>query len=185
MQDRLIALRYWLGPADGVFGSLTEQAVYAFQEYQRLPVSGVVDERTADALERASPPTPRSNSGDLIEVDKDRQILFAVQDGEARWVFNTSTGTDKRYDHPDGYTARADTPDGRWVIDWQVDGWRDGDLGPLWRPKYFHEDGLAIHGYGNVPPEPVSHGCVRLRFDAMNILWREDLAPLGTTVWVY
>ncbi|WP_254187290.1 hypothetical protein [Micromonospora sp. WMMB482] len=33
------------------------------------------------------------------------------------------------------------------TIDWQVDGWRDGPLGRLYRPKYFQEQGIAIHGY--------------------------------------
>ena len=34
--------------------------------------------------------------------------------------------------------------------------------GNMYRPIYFHR-GQAIHGANNVPPEPASKGCVRLR----------------------
>src|SRR5690606_35305288 len=46
----------------------------------------------------------------------------------------------------------------------QSDGTQPGELGPLYRPKYFHEDGIAVHGYGSVPSRPASHGCVRVSF---------------------
>jgi hypothetical protein len=32
----------------------------------------------------------------------------------------------------------------------------------MYRPLYFHR-GQAIHGANNVPPEPASKGCARLR----------------------
>jgi hypothetical protein len=32
----------------------------------------------------------------------------------------------------------------------------------MYRPIYFHR-GQAIHGANNVPPEPASKGCVRVR----------------------
>lgn len=185
LQARLHQLHYWVGPIDGVFGVLTEQAVYAFQAYEGLTVDGRLADTTSARLDRADPPQARSIAGDVIEVDKQRQVLFVVRDGRTVWVFNTSTGTGERYRHPDGHTAVADTPDGRFEIEWQVDGWRRGDLGPMWRPKYFHRDGLAIHGYGSVPPDEASHGCVRLRFAAMDLIWADGYAPLGTSVWVY
>ena len=34
--------------------------------------------------------------------------------------------------------------------------------GNMYRPIYFHR-GQAIHGANNVPPEPASKGCVRVR----------------------
>lgn len=185
LQRRLEELRYWVGPKDGSFGHLTEQAVYAFQAYERLPVTGEVDDQTRRRLERADVPVARSGSGDIIEVDRTRQLLLVVRDGAVEWVLNTSTGSFERYRHPDGHWAMADTPAGRWDIDWQVDGWREGDLGAMWRPKYFHRDGLAIHGYERVPPPPVSHGCVRVSIEAMDLIWRQDYAPVGSVVWVY
>jgi len=67
-------------------------------------------------------------------------------DGRARWAFNTSTGTEQP-DTNEGRTYLADTPPGRWRIYRQVDGVRVSNLGRLIRPKYFHTDGIALHGY--------------------------------------
>ena len=66
-----------------------------------------------------------------------------------------------------------------------MDGWDTGPLGDLFRPKYFHHDGIALHGFERVPPVPASHGCVRLTIPAINFVWAFDLAPIGTPVWVY
>ncbi len=106
-------------------------------------------------------------------------------DGNVEWVFNTSTGTELPYQHPRGYTAMADTPAGRHTVFSQFDGWQEGVLGPLYRPKYFHRDGIAVHGYDKVPPYPASHGCVRVSFAAMDHIWASGLMPMGSTVLVY
>ena len=79
----------------------------------------------------------------------------------------------------------ADTPTGRFVMNRQIDGVRVGQLGTLYRPKYFHPDGIAFHGYTSVPPYPASHGCVRLTTAAINFVWDANIIPLGTAVWVY
>jgi hypothetical protein len=39
----------------------------------------------------------------------------------------------------------------------------------MYRPIYF-DDGQAIHGANNVPPEPASKGCVRLRVEDQDAL---------------
>ena len=55
--------------------------------------------------------------------------------------------------------------------------WRDGRLGPMYRPRSFHRDGIAVHGYGSVPTRRASYGCVRVAFEAMDLIWREGLRP--------
>src|SRR5215472_21819 len=50
LQQRLAALKYYPGAADGVFGGYTLEAVWAFQEVQRLAVDGVVGPITGRAL---------------------------------------------------------------------------------------------------------------------------------------
>src|SRR6516162_9889886 len=50
LQQRLAALKYYPGAADGVFGQYTLEAVWAFQEVQRLGVDGVVGPATKYAL---------------------------------------------------------------------------------------------------------------------------------------
>ncbi len=184
VQQRLHDLRYWV-IVDGDYGWLTEQAVYAFQKANGITVDGRVGPETRAALADPLVPAPRSTHGRVIEIDKERQLLYTVVDGELEWVFHTSTGTEDPYRHPSGRTALADTPGGTHSVFWQVDGWDDGVLGPLYRPKYFHQDGIAVHGYGAVPPYPASHGCVRLTFVAMDYVWANDLMPVGSTVSVY
>jgi hypothetical protein len=185
LQRRLKELRYWVGPKDGTFGLLTEQAVMALQGAAGLSRDGIVGPKTRRALEEGITPHPRSSRGDLIEIDERRGLLIVVRNGKSQWVFHTSTGTEQPYQHPDGNTYLADTPNGRWTFTWEVDGWRDGRLGRMWRPKYFHEDGIAIHGYPRVPAYPASHGCARVTMDAMNFIWEGGLAPYGSAVLAY
>jgi lipoprotein-anchoring transpeptidase ErfK/SrfK len=185
LQTRLADLGYWLGRPDGNFGTLTQQAVIAFQGAEGLARDGIVGPQTTRALATAEPPRARSEGGNLIEIDEDRGLLLVVQNGEVELALHTSTGTDQTYISPTGGTNVADTPDGRWSIAWAFDGWREGPLGRMWRPRYFHSDGVAIHGYESVPPYPASHGCARVSMAAMDLIWARDLAPEGGTVWVY
>lgn len=184
LQVRLDELGYWVGPHDGVYGTLTEQAVYAFQKANALSIDGKVGPEARAALDAPTPFAPQSTKGTVWEIDKARQLLVLVQDGTPRWIWNTSTGTEQPYTH-NGRDLVADTPPGHYTVEWQVDGWRNGTLGPIYRPKYFHHDGLAIHGYGRVPPYPASHGCVRVTLPAMDYIWSTDLAPEGAAIWVY
>jgi hypothetical protein len=185
LQERLAGLRYWLGPVDGVYGRLTEQAVMAFQKASGLEATGVATPEVVVAIQRSAPVVPASTSGAVVEVDRTRQLLIVARDGEAVLVLNTSTGTELPYRHPSGRTLLADTPPGHHTFFSQYDGTQPGELGPLYRPKYFHVDGIAIHGYGSVPARPASHGCVRVSFAAMDHLWAAGLAPMGGAVWVY
>jgi peptidoglycan hydrolase-like protein with peptidoglycan-binding domain len=183
LQAQLRGLKYWVGPVDGIFGTLTHQAVTAFQKVNGLPRTGRVDGAVRSAL--ASPAAPRTTStrpGLVVEVNEPQQVLLLVVDGAVDLVFNTSTGTEEPYTY-EGREYLADTPNGEWRIYRQIDGWRQSNLGRLYRPKYFHEDGIAIHGYPNVPSYPASHGCVRVSMAAMDYLWPR--LPIGTPVLVY
>lgn len=57
MQERLTELGYKPGPADGIFGPKTENAVLAFQDQKGLAVDGVAGPETWKAL-FDQPPTP-------------------------------------------------------------------------------------------------------------------------------
>jgi hypothetical protein len=184
LQHRLSELGYWLGTPDGSYGYLTSQAVLAFQKVEGLERDGIAGATTLAALEHADRPSGRSGSGDLVEVDKTRQVLLVIRDGEVNWVLNTSTGTEAPYE-VGGRIELADTPPGRWSVAWAVDGMDWGELGGLYRPRYFHGDGIAVHGYHDVPAYPASHGCVRVTEAAMDWIWANDVLPMGSTVWVY
>ena len=181
LQDRLRSLGYWAGATDGTFGLLTEQAVVALQKAAGLVRDGVVGPHTRAALIASVRPAPRSRSG--VEIDLERQLLLVVVDDRLMWAFNTSTGSGQTY-VSEGRTALAITPRGHFAVYRQVDGTDISPLGILWRPKYF-AGGVAIHGYGDVPAFPASHGCVRVSMEAMNFLWSSGLLPIGTSVWVY
>ncbi|HVE46524.1 MAG TPA: L,D-transpeptidase family protein [Acidimicrobiales bacterium] len=180
LQRRLFDLGYW-GPVDGRFGSLTTQQVYAFQKVNGLPRDGVLDAAEMTVLEQAGRPIARGGTGGLsVEVDKTRQVLFVLRDGQVEWTFNTSTGNNRPY----GSGAVAVTPEGRFTFTRQINALRISPLGALFRPKYF-VGGYAIHGSPSVPPFPASHGCVRLTNAAINFIWDQNVVPLGTPLWVY
>jgi lipoprotein-anchoring transpeptidase ErfK/SrfK len=183
VQRRLGALGYWLGPADGIYGTLTQQAVLALQGAAGLRRDGVIGPNTRAALDRGALPRVRSQ-GDAVEIDLSAGTLTVVRAGRAVRVLHTSTGTFQPYTHA-GRALVADTPRGSWTVSWAVDGWRNGPLGNLYRPRYFHRDGIAVHGYPVVPAYPASHGCARVTNAAMDMIWRENLLPVGSRVLVF
>jgi peptidoglycan hydrolase-like protein with peptidoglycan-binding domain len=132
LQHRLQELGYWLGIPDGSYGGLTEQAVMAFQKVEGLTPDGVAGVAPVEGLEQAGRARSRSDAGDLVEVDEDRQVILVIQDGRVDWVLNTSTGTEKPY-RVGGITEVADTPAGRWRVERVVDGVRQAALSSLYR----------------------------------------------------
>ncbi|MEJ7561429.1 MAG: L,D-transpeptidase family protein [Ilumatobacteraceae bacterium] len=192
LQQRLLDLGFWLQGANGSYDLTTAQAVMAFQKYKGLSTTGSVDSATAAALtsqpERAR---GRADAGTLVEIDKSRQVLFVIRDGKVVWAFNTSTANGEAYTEPDQnspgekITDVAVTPDGLWQVERERQkGWWKGDLGQIYRPKYF-VGGVAVHGSNSIPNYPASHGCVRVSVPAMDFIWGSDLVPLTTPVWVH
>ncbi|MBT0769092.1 murein L,D-transpeptidase [Kineosporia sp. J2-2] len=184
LQKRLNALGYWTGgAADGEFGGLTEQAVFALKKVAGLKRDGVVGPKVWRALDRGVRPKARSTTGHVIEIDKKRQVLKIVNDGRVTYTLNTSTGTGRSY-VSQGSTHIASTPSGHFRVFRQIDGYRHAPLGVLYRPKYFN-GGIAVHGSNSVPPYAASHGCARLSNTAINWIWNSNKMPIGTRVWVY
>lgn len=192
IQGRLLELGFWLQAVDGNYGSTTSQAVMAFQKYHGIDATAAVDEQTAAVLsaagERAS---GRADAGALVEIDKSRQLLFIVADGAAVWTINSSTGSEIPYeavnDKDPTKVERGDavTPVGFFHTERErPDGWWAGDLGEIYRPKYFI-GGIAVHGSNSIPKYPASHGCVRVSVSAMDFIWDSNLMPLGINVWVH
>ena len=184
LQEILNGLGYWVGPANGVFGDSTQQAVWALQKAAGLNRDGVVGTRTIAALASGVVPTPRPASGNLIEVDLEDDLLMVLQNGKLAYTLNTSTGGGYTYTDK-GVTSVAITPKGVFHIFGAIDGLDVDSLGRLWRPRFFTESGIAIHGDSFVPPYPVSHGCVRVSDEAINWIWADNILPIGEEVWVF
>ena len=193
IQERLLELGFWLQLVDGDFGGTTKQAVMAFQKYVGLEPTASVDQATADALTLATTRAVglSNEPGTLVEVDKDKQVLFIMNSGKLLWALNISTGSGQYFlemnqkDLVTWETGRSLTPSGRYKINREKpEGWWDGDLGQIYRPKYFN-GGIAVHGSMKIPNYPASHGCVRVSTQAMDMIWASGLLPKKTSVWVY
>jgi peptidoglycan hydrolase-like protein with peptidoglycan-binding domain len=172
--QRLAELGYAVADPDAsAFGGAVMQSVWAFQKAQGIAVDGVVGPVTRARLADPEPVAARYSSPPAhLEVDKRRQLLLVVEDGEVVRVVNASTAGIP------GYT----TPEGRFRVFRRVRGIDTSPLGRLWNPLYFYR-GYAIHGSTTVPPRPASHGCVRVP------LWEAErlfaTIPHGEVVYVY
>ena len=192
IQQRLVDLNFWTGAVDGSYGLTTKQAVMAFQKYNGLNTTGSVDSATADAMTAATEQArATADAGTLVEVDKNKQLLFFVVDGRTQWIFNTSTANGQPYEEEDKNTPGeiqkgvAITPNGlHKVYRERPVGWWEGDLGRIYRPKYVI-GGVAVHGSNSVPDYPASHGCIRVTTQAMDYIWETGMMPMGIPVWIH
>lgn len=192
VQQRLLDLGFWLEGVDGRYGLTTRQAVMAFEKYLGFEADGRVDQVTADWLTAMTTrPIARANAGTLVEVDKAKQLLFFVIDGQTTWILNTSTGNGEEYTEEDQnspgemITGVSLTPSGLHRVNRErAEGWWEGDLGEIYRPKYF-VGGVAVHGSNSIPNYPASHGCVRVSVPAMDWIWENNLMPMRIPVWVH
>ncbi len=183
LQKTLASRGYWCGKADGDFGELTEQAVWAVQKQNGLVRDGIVGPRTRKALADGSLPRPIGGSGSRVEVHLRKQLLLVVQDGKTKMALNTSTGNGEYY-WLNGRRYRATTPTGSWkVYSAYSQGWQYGALGKMWKPMYYNS-GWAVHGSTSIPPWPASHGCSRLSVRAMNMLWSTGTMYVGSRVTI-
>ncbi|MGD8149875.1 L,D-transpeptidase family protein [Ornithinimicrobium sp. Y1694] len=182
LQEQLASYGYWCGSPDGGYGHLTEQAVYAVQKAHGLGRDGIAGPLTTAALATGHRPAPAAG-GDHIEVHLASQLLLVVRGGATSMVINTSTGNDEPFQWQ-GRDHVAVTPPGDFAI-WYTDGsgWREGELGRLYRPMFYDGD-YAIHGSESIPPWPASHGCARVSTAFMDLVWSQGLLAMGGRVLV-
>jgi len=153
VQRRLIALGYLpAGSADGQLGPMTQEAILAFQKWERLDRTGVVDTPTKTRLPKAARPTPRSRpaTGRRAEILLDRQLALLIENNRVVTAIAVSSGKPSTPTPPGHFKVYAKIP--RW---WSTP-FRE------WLPWALPFDGgIAFHQYALVPAYPASHGCVR------------------------
>ncbi|MGI5189461.1 L,D-transpeptidase family protein [Promicromonospora sp. CA-289599] len=185
LQQRLKDLGYFMTSVDKAYGGETQQAIFALQKAGGLYRDGVVGDATQNAADDGVVPKAHTSSGKVLEIDVDRQLVLAVEDGKVVKVINASSGNGETYEAK-GATYTAYTPRGSFAVFREVNGMHSStlELGDMWRPKFF-TGGIAVHGSASVPAFPASHGCVRVSNSAMDWIWDTWGAPSGTPVVVY
>jgi lipoprotein-anchoring transpeptidase ErfK/SrfK len=190
LQSRLAALKYYPGPIDGAFGSDTLEAVWAFQEVQRLTVNGIVGTATKYALVHPRAyPTRYTHVPTRVEVNLTVRVLVFIQNHAIALISHVSTGGHYWYPCGSGQCF-ANTPTGSFRALYMIKGWHHAALGYMYNPVYFNYSGYAIHGEYNaeVPVNPVSHGCVRIPFDIAQWFYRDlhiTESGSGTPIYIY
>jgi len=187
MQQRLVDLGFDPGPVDGVFGPATTQALWAFQKLvlniPRDQANGVLTPEAWDVMQGEVSILPRRQrtTRTHMEVYLTQQVAVVFKNGAPELITHISSGSGEEWcdevtldpHTPDnetdevikkGICGSSITPGGvynfqrRYV---EGDGWREGKLGRMHNPVYFNF-GVAVHGSGNVPNNPASHGCIRI-----------------------
>lgn len=157
IERKLESLRYDVGPADGQVDEQTHSAIMAFQKVHGLErTGGLTDPVTNQIMATQGPPPPMVPNGEpnRIEVSLGRQVLFLYTNGSLNRILPVAAGT-----------SETPTPTGEFRIFRQESGWHTSHLGRLHNAQYF-VGGYAIHGSTSVPPEPASHGCIRIPMTA-------------------
>ena len=181
-QRRLAELGYWAGSPSGPWDATWRHALIAFQKVEWRKPTGVLTRAEWNAMAGAVPPAPRETGPAHIEVDLARQVLFMVDDaGAASHVLPISTGSGRPFRAP-GWQGVAETPCGHFTVFSRGWGWHKSQLGEMFNPLYL-VGGIAIHGSLDVPPKPVSHGCIRIPMYAAHRL--PKLVPKEMPVVVY
>lgn len=166
LQQRLAALKYYPGAADGTFGANTLEAVWAFQEVNGLSVDGVVGPATKRALvnPRAWKPRDPRQNGTRVEVNLTLRVLALYVNRKVALISHVSSGGGYYY-CSNGGCSYAITPTGNFRTTVYMPGWVTVPLGEMYNPVFFISTVFAIHGDTDVPVNPVSHGCVRIPMD--------------------
>jgi len=210
LQDRLRELGFEPGPSDGQFGTLTRQAVWAYEKLLLgVPsdeATGIVTAEMWRSMLAQGPIQPRRSfaagetTRDHTEVYLPEQVVAFFVDDRAVLISHMSSGSGQRWrstvtigpgeyrnEHGTepirlGLMGQSITPGGVYVYDRVVTGRRLGALGAMYDPAYFNY-GIAVHGADDVPLHPASHGCIRVpRYISDRF---HQFIDRGDQVWVW
>ncbi len=165
LQQLLADAGFYRGAMDGIYGGQTRSAVIAVHKALDMRRSAAWQGQELEELQYyAGPGLPaRQGQSDRVEIDLGRQLMYLVKEDQVVSTIPISSGNGKPYESQSGKRAKAKTPEGNFTLYRRYRGLRKSYLGNLYWPWYF-SGGYAIHGSRSVPPQPASHGCVRVPF---------------------
>lgn len=109
-QERLIALGYLAGAADGSFGKQSKEALEKFQEANGLEVTGEMDNSSAEAL------FSDSAVGDTVRMLQQRLIALGYLEGAADGEFGAkSIAALKQFQSEHGLEVTGESDDATWA----------------------------------------------------------------------
>jgi hypothetical protein len=206
VQQRLTELGFWPGPVDGVYGSQTIQAVWAYEKLvlgtERSAATGRVTPEMWQTMQDPIAIGPRRPNATTnhVEIYLPEQVMAIFHDDVPVMVTHISSGdgaewceevtiSPGEFGNEDGTEPLkrgecgiSKTPGGVFTVYRQVEGVRQSALGGMYNPVYFNY-GIAIHGAINVPLQPASHGCIRIP-NAISADM-QDLIENGDQVYVW
>lgn len=211
LQERLTDLGFVTGPADGAYGGITQQAVWAYKKLAsgatpdsllHSDAASLVDDATWQAMQSPldlSPRRPQGAGTTHVEIMLPLQVLVVHVDDRPVLISHISSGDGERWCETLRYDTdeqgrplaeavqRAEcgiskTPGGVFRVYRKVAGKRTGPLGGMDDPVYFNY-GIAIHGAKNVPLERASHGCIRVNTTVADTI--AGLVDVGDRVFVW
>jgi lipoprotein-anchoring transpeptidase ErfK/SrfK len=184
LQQLLNTAGFYRSKVNGIYDAQTRSAVTAFHKALDLPRNPTWRKNDWQAICAYSAPVlpKRQGKPDRVEIDLDRQLLYLIRKDQVMAIIPVSSGNGKRYQDEGGNWVKAVTPLGDYSISRFYNGWRISYLGELYRPWYFH-NGFAVHGSPSVPPEPASHGCVRVPMWDADYLAQQLAVGMPIYIW--
>lgn len=213
LQERLADLGFDPGPADGIFGTLTTQSVWAFEKLvmqtPRTEATGTISpaawERLRDPGLAVQPRRSTNGQANHTEVYLPEQVLVVFHQDVPVMISHISSGQLNADGTPKTYceTATYDTDNKGRELDEPVTKQvcalsktpggvftykrmvEGKRVSPLGGmwDPVYFNYGIAVHGAQNVPNEPASHGCVRLPMHISS--YYQDLVEVGERILVW
>jgi hypothetical protein len=211
VQERLDELGFELGPPDGNFGELTQQAVWAYKKLvMQIPREELEKSQSASLITNDTwlamqdpitiQPRRRQDPGKThVEIYLPEQVLAVYTDNTPVFIAHVSSGDEQEWCELVTYDTdingnpleepvekdecgKSFTPGGVFRFNRRYDGNRQSPLGGMYNPVYFNY-GIAVHGARNVPLHPASHGCIRIHMELAEVF--PGLVKNGNRVYVW
>jgi peptidoglycan hydrolase-like protein with peptidoglycan-binding domain len=192
VQERLNAMKFDVGAADGIFGDNTRAAVWAYQDLIRDPTK--TPKRTADGKVTPELWSQMQDGFDLkdwtpnaskrhVQISLPAQVMIVWNGPNVEVISHVSSGSGKKWcaqpkNVPPwpGATTTTNPIAGERPRQICGESITPGGVYRVYRKNFgqweiplgtvfdpvFFNKGIAIHGFADVPRDPASHGCVRV-----------------------